>query len=84
MLDKTTFNELTLPAKIVYLYRHGTWLATRNGKSLIIKLFYLHDFYVEAYYSVPSDRYVLVTTFDDTGMLTPYLADIHLNLDILS
>ncbi|MDQ4140152.1 MAG: hypothetical protein M3142_06470 [Bacteroidota bacterium] len=80
MLDQKEFNLLSEKEKITYLRRGAVYLATREKKEFIIKLYYLNTFFVEVYYDVYQRQYNYFGTFCNTIWLEPYLRIIKLNL----
>ncbi|QNF35282.1 hypothetical protein HUW51_22120 [Adhaeribacter swui] len=80
MLNLKDFNHLTHLEKMVYLKKWGTYLAIRHTSVFTIKLYYVHNFYVELYFRNSCDKCEYIGNFEGTTMLEPYLKSIKLNL----
>lgn len=81
MLDQESFDMLALSQKVSYLHNKGTWLITRQLELFDLRLFYLNNYFVEAYYSIPNFKCELIISFLNTTLLIPYLEGIRLNLE---
>ena len=73
MPSQDAFNLLSLREKIVYVNRNGAYLALRFAENHSLKLYYLNNYFVEAYYSLTASKYMFVVIFADTLLLWPYL-----------
>ncbi len=82
MLSRAAFNFLPLEEKLVYLSQEACRLAHRQTHVFDIKLYYLDNFFVEAYYSLVDGQCDYISSFHGTHWLTPYLDYIQLNLNL--
>ena len=80
MLSLKDFNHLTHLEKMVYLKKWGTYLAIRRTNVFEIKLYYLHNFYVELYFRPNYGTCEYIGNFQDVTMLEPYLNKIKLDI----
>ncbi|MDQ3290554.1 MAG: hypothetical protein M3Q05_04620 [Bacteroidota bacterium] len=81
MLSLQDFNHLTHVDKMGYLKKWGTYLAIRRTSVFEIKLYYLHDFFVELYCRPHYDTCEYIGNFKDITMLDPYLNKITIDID---
>ena len=80
MITYMTFNTLSLEERVQYLWRYGTYLHTRKSGDNRICLYYMENFFVEAWFrdgSSDKDNILLkLKTFSHKDSLSPYLRTI--------
>ncbi|RYZ50613.1 MAG: hypothetical protein EOO14_19075 [Chitinophagaceae bacterium] len=72
------FNMQMLSQQAGLLCREGVYLSSRTTGNYFVALYGLFDFYVEVYYRRPVGELVVITAFQSTALLEPYLAKIDL------
>ena len=72
------FKTQTLSWQAGLLCRDGVYLSERTVGDFFVALYGLFDFYVEVYYQLQTSEVVMITSFQNTALLEPYLAKISL------
>ncbi|TWR26833.1 hypothetical protein FPZ42_07285 [Mucilaginibacter achroorhodeus] len=75
MMTLLEFNALSLYDKANAVW-HGTFLADRKEKGMVIQLYSLAGFYVEVFYDQRDNKIIDLRSFTSTQKLFPYLAQI--------
>ncbi|MFA0961282.1 hypothetical protein AB9P05_05725 [Roseivirga sp. BDSF3-8] len=80
MISYMTFNTLSLEERVQHLWRYGTYLHARKSGENRVCLYYMENFYVEAWFrDCEKDRdniLLKLKTFSDKESLSPYLKSI--------
>lgn len=72
------FKQLSAPQQAHLICHQGILLAERTEDGYVVALYALFDFYVEVHHRFNDSEIVLITSFYNTSLLEPYLAEISL------
>ena len=72
------FNAQTDLEKAQVVLEHGTNLKTRKEEGFIVNLYYISNFYIEAWYDEDSNKIDQIRSFMGIDQLGPYIDDIEL------
>jgi hypothetical protein len=72
------FETQMLSQQAGVLCREGVYLSERRAGEFLIALYALFDFYAEVWYRQQSNELVMITPFQNTARLDPYLEKINL------
>ncbi len=79
MLTVYDFERFTEDEKAMAVW-DGAFLADREENGLMVQLYAVSSFYVEAYYDRNINKILSFRSFTNKHFLTPYLAHIKFNL----
>ena len=74
----TEFKTETLSRQAQVICCEGVYLSERTAGEFFVALYALFDFYAEVYYRLQASEVVMITSFQQTSLLEPYLAKISL------
>jgi hypothetical protein len=72
------FKLLSLPMQAHHICQQGVYLSERSAGDYYVALYSLFDFYAEVHYRFADSEVIMITSFHDTHLLTPYLDKINL------
>lgn len=72
------FKLLSLPLQAHLVCSQGVYLSDRAEGDFYVALYTLFDFYVEVHYRFADSEIIMLTSFYDTHLLSPYLSKINL------
>lgn len=78
-VGKTEFVKLTKTEKVSYLFNSGEFLLTREHPGYLINLYLLADFFVEIWYTSPSNRVDKIEVVPNDEVLENYNDEIDLS-----
>ena len=76
-LERKEFDEMPPDEQFEVLHRDGVYIGKRKEGEETVVLLQLSSFYVELYYTKYRKEVSRLLTSDDTGILQPYLEQIH-------
>ena len=79
-MNQIDFLELSTSNKLTELASNGNFLDFTVKGVYLVKLFQLHNFYVEIYHHIEKDRTDSIIAFNNTNKLAPYLNKIKIYL----
>jgi hypothetical protein len=72
------FKEETLSRQAQILCRDGVYLSERTAGDFFVALYAIYGYYAEVYYRQQCNELLMITSFENTTLLEPYLAKINL------
>jgi hypothetical protein len=72
------FNSLDEQGKLEVVVGDSVYIATREDKEHMIRLYHTDDFYIELFYHFDEEALKKIRTFRNVSQLEPYLGNINI------